>query len=252
MKFFFVTGMGRSGTKLLAEILDEVADVTAHHEYLGGYEYALMSWYLREPYVSPYLRRARASIESTRGSEWFVDVNSALRYSVEGLRRTFEPVDIFHLVRDPRDVIRSIYARRNEARPQFLPKEPDRIETWLDADKFTRICMNWADCTSELVSQGTTVLRLEALISDYSYLENGILDHLGLELPRAAWQARVQRRVNATRARPFRLLYSKVAGRPPPGDELPPYSQWSAERKHQFVDICGAAMERVGYKVPSG
>ena len=81
MKYAFVTGMGRSGTKFLAELLSMTPECKATHEFIGGREFSLLSWYIKAAdYAVPYLRRARQRIESEANGECvFIDVNSYLQ-----------------------------------------------------------------------------------------------------------------------------------------------------------------------------
>jgi hypothetical protein len=60
MKYIFITGMGRSGTKFVASVLDSLQDADARHEYIGDKECTLLSWYLPEDvYAVSYLRKIK-------------------------------------------------------------------------------------------------------------------------------------------------------------------------------------------------
>ena len=171
MKYCFITGMGRSGTTFLGNLLRNVENIHARHEYIGNREYWLLSCYLPgDVYAIPYLDRCKKRMASFQSSSYFIDVNSYLQNSVPYLQEVFNPEIVFHLVKDPRTVVPSLYIRRSDNNIHLIPKEKDEVEKWLDGDKFVQICWNWASTTKLLVSQNTTLLQFEKLVNDFDYL----------------------------------------------------------------------------------
>jgi hypothetical protein len=248
MKYIFVTGMGRSGTTLLARMLQQLDGITARHEAAGDREFWLLSWYLSSAdYGVPYLTRVRRDIEREFRTAYFIDVNSYLQHAVPAIREVFQPERIFHLVRDPRAVIRSMYSRRSESRLNVLPKSRLEIERWLDADKFTRICWNWTNTTRQLLSQQTELLQFERLLSDYEYFRNHLLAPFGFCLPAEQWAVRARIREKPTRPPLYRLIYATAKREPYVSDHLPPYEEWNEAQRTTFAEICGETMRRVGY-----
>ena len=248
MKYCFITGMGRSGTTFMGNLLRHVESIDSRHEYIGNREYWLLSWYLPgEIYAIPYLERCKKSIDSSFSSSYFIDVNGYLQNSVPQLRQVFNPEMVFHLVRDPRTVIPSLYIRRSDNNIHLIPKEREEVEKWLDGDKFQQICWNWASTTMTLASQNTELLQFEKLINNFDYLEKKLLSPLNITLSRATWTDLQSTKINRTRNRWFRFVYAKLKGKEFVKDKLPKYDQWSAEQKTLFNDICGSAMEMVGY-----
>jgi hypothetical protein len=247
MDFFFVTGMGRSGTRWISELLNEAQGVVACHEYIGGAHFARLSWYVGDSYTEPYLRQVRRRVEEDFSCDYFADVNGQLRGSVSALRSVFDPREIFHLVRHPRDVVRSLYTRRSQQRTPILPKQCDLIRDWVGGDKFTQVCLDWAGTTELLISQGTKLIRFEDVLNDFSYLQTKVLAPLDLTIAPATWHAAVTQRVNPTRSAPYRWLYAKIRRKAYVSDRLPAYDEWPRARKQEFHRICGEAMLKAGY-----
>src|SRR5262245_13122344 len=128
MKYIFITGMGRSGTTFLASMLEGLDGIYAGHEMIGQREFWLLSWYLNDTtYTAQYLQRAKEKIESSVRQKVYIDVSPYLQYATDDLTKTFQPEKIIHLVRHPKEVIRSLYTRRNEKDIHLVPKEAAEI-----------------------------------------------------------------------------------------------------------------------------
>lgn len=249
MKYTFVTGMGRSGTTFLAELLSTCPDCSAHHECIGDREFWLMSWYLTSSdYTVPYLQQTREQIEaSSNGTPVFVDVNSYLRNAVHGLKQVFDGSTVFHLVRDPRKVIPSIYARRSDRDVQQLPRDPEELRWWLKSDKFDRICWNWADSTRRLMGEDTITVRLEDIVGDYDYVSEHFAKVAGVHIEKESWEANRSSKKNRTKPRLYRYLYARMRGEPYV-EPLPPFEEWSGEQKDTYQRICGDLAAELGYE----
>ena len=55
-KYTFITGMGRSGTKFLSQLLQLDSNYMVKHEEIGNREFLLASWYIGQAYTTPYLK----------------------------------------------------------------------------------------------------------------------------------------------------------------------------------------------------
>ncbi len=250
MNYVFFTGMGRSGTKFLTTLLGQIPNVHSVHEYIGNREFWLLSWYLHgTEFTIPFLERAKNKIETDYKQGTFIDVNGYLQNCAPELKAVFKPDKIFHVVRNPKAVVRSYYTRRNDADIHLLPKDRIQIEGWLDNDKFYQVCWNWANTTNQLLDQDTELVIFEKITTDYSYFKERILDPLNLDLSVEAWSAGVSTKVNKTRSTAYRWLYAKLKGKPFVEDPLPEYDNWPEFYKKQFAEICGPAMKRCGYSL---
>ncbi len=98
MRFVIVTGCDRSGTTFLANLLDRAPDVEARHEFFGtsaflnpsqpGRTFNALSYY--DPghaYLERTLRHEKDQVLARYSDrDAFVDVNGALRYSLDLVR----------------------------------------------------------------------------------------------------------------------------------------------------------------------
>lgn len=233
---------------MLAELLSTSPDCSARHECIGDREFWLLSWYLdREAFSVPYLQRERRRIErSANGAALFVDVNSYLRNVVGALKEVFEGPPVFHLVRDPRRVIPSIYARRTGRNVQQIPKSGDDIVRWLESDKFEQICWNWAETTRRLLEEDTITVRFEDVLRDYDYVVERLARPAGLTVTREGWSAATSKKANRTRSRLYRYLYAQLRGEPYVSP-MPAFEKWSAHQKAVYREYCGDLAEELGY-----
>jgi hypothetical protein len=260
MKYVFIPGMPKSGTTLVASLLDRLSSVTGKHEWIGTapdelrLPFLQLSWYVGRGFAVPYLERVKRHIEANYATEYFSDVGANLQRSVPFLEEAFDPVAVLHLVRDPRDQVRSHYTHRSDdthLRLPLLPGSDADVERWIDGDKFTHICLQWAETTRLLVDQGAHLIRLEQIVSDYDYCRRELFDRCGLEVSEDLWRDHVSSRVNAMPSRPYRFVRAKVKGKGYVAERLPPFEEWEPERQQTLLDICGESMELVGYD-PSG
>lgn len=250
MKYVFITGMGRSGTKFLASLLNHIEGIQAEHEFIGNREFWLLSWYLpHDVYAEVYLEQIKKAIEKEPRQKLFIDVSSMLQNCVPALNKVFAPAKIFHLVRDPRNVVRSLYTRRNEKNIHLVPKTKEEMEKWLDGDKFYQICWNWKTTTEKLLSEDTSLIRFEDIVSDYKIFNNKLLQSLQLEMKEFQWSEIVSKKVNETKSKFYRKVYSKLKGKDFIEAELEPFDKWDENRKKILYDVCGDTMKKCGYVI---
>ena len=105
-KLFFVLGMGRSGTALLARLLNQDPHAYVCHEpvrrdFRAGAE-AQRNGQRAEHYVSSFRGKEIFLRASEHGSPIYGEVNSALRHHVYALMTLFPDATYLHLVRDGR------------------------------------------------------------------------------------------------------------------------------------------------------
>jgi|GEM_PF-1781487 len=250
MEYVFATGLGRSGTKFLTSLLSTVHNVHSVHEYIGNREFWLLSWYLPGTvYTMPFLAREKEKIDKIYNTGLFIDINGYLQNCVPELHATFKPIKIFHFVRDPKEVVRSLYTRRDDSDIHLIPKNLSEVEQWLDGDKFTQICWNWANTTEKLLSEKTELIHFEKIKSDFDYCNEKIIQPLNLNLSKTVWEKAVLTKVNSTKPLWYRWIYSNLKKKKLMKDELPSYPKWTDIQKKQFADICGSTMLKCGYEL---
>ena len=247
MEYAFITGMGRSGTKFLATLLNCAKNAEAAHEKIGNREYWLLSWYIGGDYSLPYLEEEKEKIEKVCNSRLFIDVNGYLHHSADVLSRVFNTQAIYHLVRDPRKVVPSIMNRRCDADMQILPKKSDDIKRWMHASKFEQVCMNWRDTTEQLLSKGYELLVFEKIISNYEYVEEKLIKPLGLALSKKDWETLKGIKVNKTPSTMRRYIYAKVKGKKIVSNPVGQYHAWPDEYRRIFSEICEPYRKRIGF-----
>lgn len=250
MQYAFITGMGRSGTKLITRLLAGDSHIVVEHEYTGNRQFWLLSWYLSEAdYTIPFLEREKTKIESRFNSRLFIDVNGYLQNAVPALYKIFKPVHVFHLVRDPRKTIPSLYTRRIDTDTHLLPKQKTEIEKWLDGNKLYQICWNWNQTTSTLLEQQIQLIRFEDIVADYRSFHKSLLAPLQLEVNEEVWKKIKAEKVNRTRGPLYRWLYARWKGKPYVEESLPPFEQWPVHDRQMLLDVCGKTMQRCGYTI---
>lgn len=247
MNYNFVLGMGRSGTKFLSEFLSLNSEVYATHEFVGNREYWLMTWYLGSSYSKTFLLRERERINKEVNADVFIDVNSYLADSYNELNEVFDTPNIFHLVRNPKKVVPSIMTRRHEGSIQKLPKTQDKIEEWLIMSDLEKVCYNWVQVTEDLLSKNAILLQFEKLVTDYNYVKKNLLEPIGISISENEYSTFKSKKVNKTKSVLYRYLYAKYKGKNFVKSNYS-FENFTAKEKESFYRICGATMEKLGYK----
>lgn len=243
-KLFFVLGMGRSGTTFLAHLLNKSDGATVVNEPLRD-DFRAHQQAFRDPSSAfDYIRKIRLKdihdrIKETQ-CEVYGEVNSTLRRHAEALQEVLPNAVLVHLVRDGRDVVRSMLAHGtmsffdpNTRKIQEVGKERPSVE-WSKMDRFERLCWYWTVENRFLRQAISHRVKFEHLINDYAYFRENLLDPLGLELPRESWASEINQPKNKTK-----------------NHVLPHWSEWGRDRRESFVRICGDEMERSGYRTDS-
>ncbi|MCR9287872.1 MAG: sulfotransferase [Bacteroidetes bacterium] len=249
LNYLFVTGVGRSGTTFLSRLLSHVENAKTYHEYVGNREYWLLSWYLGgEIYSKPFLEQKKKIIDREfSGEEWFIDINPYLRFSTAELAQVFETNNILHLARNPKQVISSIYTRRNDNDIHLLPNTRTDVCKWLEEDRFYQICWNWQNVIRDLLDKKVPIIRLESLIGDYSYLEEKLLKPFNFELSKKTWDTVKNKKANKTKSPTYRLLYGVIRNKPYQKETLGNFETWSSRYKSIFQELFGELAEDLGY-----
>ena len=248
LNYLFITGLGRSGTTFLADLLNTVDNVSAGHERIGNREYWLLSWYLGSNYSVPFLNREKAKIEEKHSdSQTYIDVNSYLQNSTSQLKSVFGTENILHLVRNPKEVVRSIYTRRNDFDIHLLPKTEAEVSEWLAADRFYQVCKNWAIAVDQLLENNIPVIQFEKVTSDFAYLKDNLLSPYNIDLTQTQWSEAKSKKANKTPNKAYRFLYAKVKGKQFQADELGKINTWPLEYQQIFCDLCEHRSTKLGY-----
>jgi hypothetical protein len=239
---FFVLALGRSGTMFLANLLNTAPGAFVVHEPVRTDFPAYSEAFHSEEKAGEYVQRFRKADIYLRGRSKAVrtygEVNGLLRRHCNGLKQAFPNAAFIHLIRDGRDVVRSIMSRRT-FRPGDLasslihPTEGDPwADQWPDMSRFERICWLWQVENDYLRHSVGKTVHFERVISEYEYFRERLLDSLDLDIPAHTWREAVRNPRN-------------VAGR----YRIPHWSSWAAKERETFETICGEEMAKNGYEL---
>jgi len=206
----FVVGTGRCGTKWLAEMLGASKIAVVRHEPYGD---ELLEMNLKkETYIPSCLRSHRH----------YVECNGYMTKYIETLRGMYD-AEIYSLVRDGRDVVRSFYNRH-------LFKDGTREQEYQPQGetRFEKLCWWWNDQNRKAMSHGVPMIKFEDLLKDWGYFN---LTFGFLEIPQTVWDRKRRSKVNAAKRH-----------------NLPHHSKWGAEQTMIFDKHCGSLMRGLGYK----
>lgn len=237
---FFVSGMGRSGTKFLARLLDADASAVVFHEPLAEDFEAIVAAKDNDQaalrYIEDFRKKRMYCLVRKRDVTTYGEVNSALRYHLRALADVFPSARFVHLTRDGREVVRSLMARRHhtsggEGHHNLSPAASDRLDhRWSTFSRFEKICWLWADAVDRVEECTGHRVQLERLVDSYEYFYQRIEKFLGVHVGREVWHREVNRPRNRTS-----------------GHVIPHWKQWGDERREQFEAICSAQMQKTGY-----
>ncbi len=156
------------------------------------------------------------------------------------MHRALDAPPCYHLVRNGRDVVASMYRRKvytaRERSLPLAPRNPTVFELWADYTRFERLCWQWHDAVERLLVQDLPLLRLEDIVRDFDYFETKFLQPNAIDVAVYAWRQLKRRRLNRGRRRAVDLLRGR-------GRSL----DWTNELEASFDAICGGTMRRLGY-----
>ena len=245
MNYAFITGMGRSGTKFLSNLLALDNQICSYHEYFGNREYWLASWYLGPKYSLPYLKNQKKRIKVDKSL--FVDTNSYLNSDIDSLKEIFDNPKLFHLVRNPKKVVPSLMTRRDDKLMHKIPKSNNEIIEWIKMSKLEQVCTNWVETTEILLKHDLKVLKFEELTTNFDYLNTNLLAILNINISKKEYEKFKSRKINKTRGKLYRFIYSKIKGKTYV-DKNYTYENFTIKEKNIFDKICGKTMRKLGYK----
>ena len=234
-------GMGISGTVFLANLLGRGADCAVYHETPRDRD-ALVAAYWKSDLAGDYISGSRSRLIASRillsKAKTYGEVNSYLRYHVDAIQQYWQPT-ILHLVRDGRDVVRSMMNRKTytymdrKHSGQIVPQPDDPwYSQWPTFDRFSKICWYWASANEYLLVRKLPIVRFEDILSSYDLFAEQVLQPLSINISIDVWRHHVQKPLNVSRVSDF-----------------PAWDNWTFEQYHQFTTICGPVMEKLGYRM---
>ena len=241
-RIFFGHAVHRSGTSFLSNLLNQGAKqvIVMHEVNINDYWYyakAIHSHeealaYIRDYRLNEICRRLKNESFQTYG-----EINPFLRRHCAAISVVLPHATQFHVVRDPRKVIRSLMSRELLGRKDPMaklvrpPVEDPLTEQWNTLSRFEKLCWLWASDNKFIRAHVSHNIRFEFLLKDFDYFREMVLDFLGLEMAESTWAAGVSSVNNAT-----------------PCHAFPEFSDWSSSERRAFYSICGGEMAFYGYQ----
>jgi hypothetical protein len=241
-KRVFVVSAARSGSKWLATIAGEATHCRAVHEFSLNHRYDVADRLVAEKRTQTGLtalqRHPGAAAELLLHARKYADdlgrdyleCNVYLTHFLPQLRLLFPEAAIVELHRHPRDVVRSVLNRDWYDTPED-DRHP-RVEDprWDDASQFERACLYAAGCHALIERFAQSRVALEEASANPSAAER-FFRSLGIAFYPLLAAESFKTRINAN----TRSSY-------------PAYDDWSVEQKRRFLEICGPAIQALGYE----
>jgi hypothetical protein len=248
-KLAFILSSGRTGTKFLAEFLNaNFETVLALHEPKPSYRLRLYAHAYWAGRVSPrrmagVLRRHRGQTLREVDADLYVESNPFISGFIDVLDALGPAPIVFHIVRDPREFLRSAFNHGSASGRKWLVSRllpywfPD-VRPALGDEPFTPFSAfagQWALVNQKLSEGGERcadyhLLRFEDIFDEAHSGLHRLCAVLGLPFPGPEAALRPDRRIN-----PGRLK------------RLGSWREWPRERCEILHRICGPLMAEYGY-----
>lgn len=166
------------------------------------------------------------------------EINPFLRLHAGAVKGTFPQAKLFHVVRDGRDVVRSIMSReiltRKDPMSKLIrpPAGNPYAAKWKQMDRFEKVCWQWQFDNASIRKHVGHRVEFEKFRADYDYFRVAVLDYLGLHLEKADWEKYTTSPKNIT-----------------PKYAIPKWQDWTTQKKESFERICGDEMKALGYSL---
>ena len=247
-RLFFVLSTGRCGTVLLADLLGQAEGATVLHEPVWLDYVALKGAYQSPRKAMAYISRYRRKkihdlVQSDPDIHTYGETSFMLSFFAEALKTVAPNLQLLHLVRDGRDVVRSLINRgyyhpdtmADDMQYRSITPLPDSpyYERWDHMNQFERCCWRWMVTNAIIMRSASQVARFEEIMTDYDAFQEQMAGPLGLAtIDVATWEGAVKVKRNPS----ARILF-------------PHWREWTAEQNAAFREIAGDVMEKVGYDV---
>lgn len=238
---FFGLSTIRSGSTFLADLLEsEITNGQIEHEPnvndYWSYAKVLKSNQHADNYINTYRKKDMVKRCTKKETAIYGELNPFLVLHAAAIKKAIPTAKLFHLVRDGRDVVRSIMAREvlGNKDPMLKvitpPVDDPYFEQWFSMSRFERVCWKWQYENKVLRTAITQRIHFEKMITNYDYFKKELLDFLRIEISKKHWNA-----------------YSKQPKHASPQHSMLKWDNWAKTQKEQFEKICGAEMKANGY-----
>ncbi len=260
MKYFFITSLGRSGTKFLSNLLNQLDHVICLHEpFNEDYINLKLSYFNCDSLVLKSQLEKRFlnvdnQLKSNKYCKFYGEVNSLLRYNTKWLEDNLG-AKIVHITRNPKKVVPSIYSRtifkKTNRNLEIIPLNSDKFsKDWHNMSRFEKICWYWTHTNNYLFENVDVFFRFEDLISDYekfvellNYLELPVIDE-------SLWKKEIIKPKNTSKKSVFKKsMRLALQFKNPKVKLLGNYEKWDNDMKKKFELICYNTMKKFDYEI---
>ena len=237
---FFVLSTGRTATMWLSNLLNTCSDAHVAHEPVPAEQIDHARAFMNPKVADEYIYKFRLRDMALRCQSYKIsrygEVNGALRRHASSIKKFLPDSCLIHLVRDGRDVVRSVMSRKTltKADPIYRDLSPPEEDldpvVWKNMNRFERLCWIWAYENAYLRSCCDFRARFEDITTEFSAFKEQILDPIGLDLSLREWALSSSTPINQTT-----------------GKQYKGWADWTETEKSTFIDLCGDEMAHYGY-----
>ncbi len=239
---FFGFSSIRSGTVFIANILaTETKNAHIEHEAniddYWHYPKAIGNDEEASNYINNY-RLKEIPTRANRKCTYYGEVNPFLRLHCKAIKTALPKAKLFHIVRDGRQVVRSIMSREILGRKDPFknlispPSNDPYARRWSKMERFERVCWQWQYENHFIRNHVPHFIRFEDLLVDYDYFKANLLDYLDIHISMVTWKRYVDRPINIT-----------------PNYQMGPWETWSDNDQKIYEEYCSKEMQQYGYSI---
>lgn len=242
-EFIFGFSSYRSGTVFLTNILKTFWD-EAHFEHEANvddywnYPKVIQNPAIALEYIKDFRAKEMWERSTSKGKNIYGEINPFLRIHSPAIKEVFPNAKLFHVIRDGRDVVRSIMSREILSKKDPLLKkivppidDPYRSQ-WGKMSRFERVCWQWQFDNAITRKAVSHLVKFELFRKDYNYFKENISDYIGFELSQKRWEELLKQPKNIT-----------------PKYAIAHWTEWTNDQKESFERICGDEMSQYGYEL---
>ncbi len=255
----FVLSTGRSGSKFVHHVFEQLDDTASYHEAFPTLQYFSNYAYQNQEnldLLEAMFKAARFELilSAYNQKKVFIESNQCLVFYAPVINKLFNNARFIHLIRHPGDFIRSGVMKGWHLNDSIWESGRVRMQNdkeWNNFNHIEKLAWVWVTTNAyiksflkTLDSKRYLVTRLEDIVSNHDYLANlkrfaGNMDEVLPE--KIKW-------LQSTKVNELHIHENE-----PPNmkkiSSYPPYSQWSNEDKRKVRNIAGDLPLKFGYEI---
>lgn len=243
-QIFFIVSTGRTATHWLSHLLNLDEKAIVVHEPVPvetwAHKDAVKNRINAERYILDFRKKELyLRLHSLRRKfNTYGEVNGILRRHIEPIEKCIPNVKLIHLVRNGKDVVRSVISRQTYSgkHPVYYnfspPKVDDWSSNWEKLSEFEKTCWLWQWENKYMREHINLRAYFEEIITSYASFKKQILNPIGLSISKEIWQQSINKSTNSTQTYKMNL-----------------WEDWDSSDKEIFADICADEMQRYGYVI---